>query len=191
MNKHSLVTSKGDYRLSRSMGVWILLVSLLVNCFLLGLVTAPVFRSPGPPPFMGSPGDMAEHLTHGLSPVDATIMRDAFQKEEPIFDHSRLNMDKAMLEMITVLQQPTVDPQDLEKAQNDISSAHGKLDEAMYYLIKQAATKLSLEGRHRFATSILPPPGMLLPPPSMPMHPPRPGMDHPIFRDDRRDKPND
>jgi hypothetical protein len=40
-------------------------------------------------------------------------MRQAFQKEEPAFEESRLNADRAMLEMIDVLQQPAVDLKDL------------------------------------------------------------------------------
>jgi len=161
MNKNLPLTGKEDYRLSKSMGVWILLASLLVNFFLLGLLVAPVFlHLHMPPPFMPPPNGIIEHLTRGLSPSDAAIVQNVFQKNESAFDESRKNMDSAMQNMLAVLQQPQLDPNELQKALQNISTARSKLDEAMANSITQTATRLSPDGRRNIATNALPPPGM-------------------------------
>lgn len=167
-------SNKSDYRLSKGTGVVLLLLSLLINCFLLGLVVAPMLHPHGPM-FLGPHGDMLEHLSRGLSPQDAEILRTAYQKQKPLFDISHEEMENAMHQMAKVLDSPKVDAQELHKAFDSISSAHSKMDGAMSQFIEAAIKDMSPEGRRILARDGLHPPG---PPPDLP-----PGMspgDHPM-----------
>jgi uncharacterized membrane protein len=153
------------------MGIWIVLASLLVNCFLLGLLLAPSLRPHDHMPF-GPPGDLLEHLSRGLPPADADILRAVFDKEEQDFDSNHENIEAAMRELSTALQKPVVDQQGLHKAVSDISAVHAKMDDTMSRLIEDAAAHMSPEGRRAFVRNGLHPPGPPGPPPDMDRPPP-------------------
>lgn len=158
MSEFSSIPEKNDYHLSRGVGVWILLGSLLINFFLLGLVIAPVLHHPLPPHFGPPNGGMIEHLSRGLPPDDDKILHDVFQQEKPNFDTGRHDMEAALNRLAEAVQKPTVDPQELQKAFADIAAAHAKFDTVMNRLITQVVTRFSPEGRRIFARNGMHPP---------------------------------
>ncbi len=160
-------------------GKWILLGSVLMNCFLLGLFVAPLLtRHPHFPPT--EPGQFMSHMAESLPPEDAPVFRAAYDKAQPELSAGREAMDVAMHKVAIALEEPTVNNGDLQKALADINAAHAKIEQAMAGLIKQAAG-LSAEGRRIFAENGLHPPGMHMHPPgplrgddAPPDHPPTP-----------------
>ena len=176
MNNDLLKPDNNEYRVPRRTGMGLLLASLVVNFFLLGLMAAPLLRPHPPFPPFGPPGNFIDYLTRELPPADAAILRDAYMKEEPTVIAGRQSMERGMQEVSAALQKPVIDQRELQKALDDIAAAHGKIQEGMNNLIKHAATDLSPEGRRIFSENGLhppmPPSGMG-PPSGRGMPPPR------------------
>jgi len=162
----------------RRTSLWLLLGSLLLNCFLLGLVVAPMVRPHPPFPHYGGgppggPGGLIEHLVRGLSPADADKLRAAYTKDQPVLDAGHQNIEAAMQEVSSALAKPSVDQAELQRALDDVAAAHGRIQAAMSDLVKHAASDLSADGRHILAEQGLHPPHMMgMPPPGMDVPPP-------------------
>ena len=167
LNENLEKLDQTEYRVSRRTGMRILLASILVNFFLLGLLAAPLFRSHSPFPPFGPPGNFIDFLTRGLSPNDAAILHMAYKKNEPVLIAARSGMDAGMHEVTVALQKPVVDQVELQKALNDLAASHDKMLQTMDDLIKHAATDLTPEGRRIFSENGLHPP---LPPGMGPSH---------------------
>lgn len=158
MNDKNINSQANEYKVPRRAGIWVLLTSLLVNFFMLGLVVAPMLRPHPPFPPFGPHGGFVDNLTRDLPPADAAILRDLYAKEEPILTAGHKGTGDAMQEVAEALRKPEVDPNELQRALADVTAAHGKVEEAMSDLINQAAMKLSPEGRRAFAEHGLRPP---------------------------------
>jgi uncharacterized membrane protein len=126
--------------------------SVLLNCFVLGLLAGPMLRPH--PPFKQN-AQMIDHLTEGLSDDDAAALRKIYAVQEPMLTEGHQSMDGAMHKIAAALEQPEVDQASLHQGLDAIGAAHQKVHEGMVGLITNAATGLSPSGRHIFAENSL------------------------------------
>ena len=139
---------------------WGLLISVILNAFLLGVVTH--FRGDphGHPPHFG-PDQMIEEMAQGMSPADADILRQAFDQERGRLtdDHGPQDLHRKI--KAALLADP-FDPNQLQAVFDEDEKSHHDHGAAIGHLIVMAAKQMSPDGRRHLADFRPGPPG---PPP--------------------------
>ena len=136
---------------------WGLLVSVILNAFLLGVVTNFRGQPHGHPP-PPDPDQMIEQMSQGLSASDAKILRQAFDQEHAFLqdDHGPQDLHKKI--RAALLADP-FDPNQLQSVFEEDEKSHHDHGAAIGRMIVTAAKQMSADGRHHLADFRPGPPG--------------------------------
>jgi uncharacterized membrane protein len=148
MRPHDMKNLSGTRKLR-----WIILVSLAINLFLIGVVAAPFFgRGPmmGPPP-PPPPEFMVERLARDLPPKDAATLRAIFADVKDGFGKSHEAEKKAFRQLADILRQDKPDLQAMQHAFEEIQTSGQTMHQGMARALQRVATELPLDSRRKIA----------------------------------------
>jgi len=134
----------------------IILVSVILNLFLVGLLAGIVpglrHRHFGPMALGGYHGEsMGQSLALYLEPQDATVFRAIWEPQRQALKQAHQKMHQAMADIATAFEQEPPDPTALRTALDHLAEARAETNGIVGQIIEAADTKLSPEGRHRLA----------------------------------------
>jgi uncharacterized membrane protein len=162
MRLHDMKNVSGTQKKLR----WIILVSLAVNLFLIGVVAAPFFGRglmmglPPPPP----PTFMVERLARDLPPKDAATLRAIFADVIDSLGQSHEAEKKAIRQLAVILRQDEPDIQAMQHTFEGIQTSGRTMHQGMAKALQRVATELPLDSRRKIAAfmergPMLPPDG--------------------------------
>jgi len=151
----------------------LMMASVALNCFLVGLLLAPVLRGvpegtdgplPPPPPIMdgagpnqrpeGGPMVLFGRVLGELSPDEAAKARTIFEEERKDFQDKRKEMRSVMTSVAAILKQDTPDKEAIGKALESVGTSGQALHKGMVRTFERMATELSPESRRKIAAAI-------------------------------------
>jgi uncharacterized membrane protein len=138
-------TSRGNSR-------WLLLGSLALNLFFIGVAIAMALRGPAPPP-RWDPNVFVriERLAAALPPADADLLRGAFQTNHAAIEAAQDKYQHAREEIHATLRQDPFKVEDLRAAMAETRAARQQFDQVIQGVFAEVAPKLSSTARHRIA----------------------------------------
>src|ERR1700733_60488 len=133
---------------------WALLVSALLNLFLvgafLGVVPHVKHKSFGPMALAAPHGEyLVGWMTRYLDPKDAEAFRAAVSTQAAALKQAHSHMHQAINDLADVFQQDPPDTVALQAALDRLARARGEVNDAVGKVLQTAYTKLSPEGRRR------------------------------------------
>jgi uncharacterized membrane protein len=135
----------------------ILLVSVILNLFLVGIVAGVVplgakHKGFGPMVLATPHGAyMVEWMERYLPPADAALFQEAFQKQADALKQAHDQARDAVKDVASAFEQDPVDQEALQAAMDHLSKAKAEVNDAVALIVKDASSKLSPEGRRRLA----------------------------------------
>ena len=151
---------------------YIMMASLALNCFLVGLLAGPVLRGgtpvgedgPMPPPPMaldqgqrsegGGPMMLFGRVLGELSPDEAAKARAIFEEERKDFQDKRKEMRSVMSSVASILKQESPDKEAISQALEPVAESGLVLHKGMVRTFERMASELSLESRRKIAAAI-------------------------------------
>lgn len=145
---------------------WILVASLAVNFFLIGLLTAPLIGRPlygdNPPPPSDRLSFVFDKVADGLVPEEAKKLKDIFEEERRGMRLNREAIRNTIEKATTLLEAEKPDLDEIHKTLDAIPNISQNLHERMVRAFTRTAQELSPESRRLIAEKIKkmpPPPG--------------------------------
>lgn len=137
--------------LSRSGPRWLLLGSLALNLFFVGVAVAMAVR--GPPPRRWDPNVFVrvERIADTLPPADAKIVRDAMQGDHDAIEKAQTAYYAAREEIHESLRQDPFKVAAMRAAMAKTRAARQAFDQVIQGVFADAAPKMSTAGRHALA----------------------------------------
>ena len=126
-----------------------LVVSLMVNAFLIGAGVHFLDHPPGPPP--RELGKMLEHFTKGLSDEDSAILKQAFEKEHLDQDMGPSDPHEFHKQIEEALRADPFDPGRLQTIFENEGLRHATFGVTLGRAMSSAAQQMSVQGRHHLA----------------------------------------
>jgi uncharacterized membrane protein len=138
-------TSRGNSR-------WLLLGSLALNLFFIGVAIAMALRGPALPP-RWDPNVFVriERLSATLPPDDGTLLRGAFQAHHGTIEAAQDKYQAARAEIHATLRQDPFKVEDMRAAMAKTRAARQEFDQVIQGVFADVAPKLSSAARHRIA----------------------------------------
>ncbi len=137
--------------LTRGSTRWLLLVSLALNLFFVGVVVAIAIRAPAPSTWDRNVFVRVERLTATLPPADADIVRRAMQTHHDAIEQAQSNYQAAREEIRETLRQDPFKGEDLRAAMAKSRAARQAYDQIIQGVFADLAPQLSSTGRHALA----------------------------------------
>lgn len=129
----------------------LLLGSLALNLFFVGVTAALLIR--GPAPIDRSVGARVERLALTLPAADGDKLRSSFRTERPTLNRARADYEKARDGIGAVLRREPFDPAALRDAMSKARAARQDFDQLLQEFIAKAAGEMSPAGRQKLAES--------------------------------------
>jgi uncharacterized membrane protein len=131
---------------------WLLLGSLALNLFFVGVAFAIAIRAPAPPP-RWNPNVFVrvERLSATLPPADAAILRGAFQADHARIETAQTAYHEARDAIRATLRQDPFKVDDLRAAMARTRAARQTFDQVIQGVFADAAPKMSSAARHAVA----------------------------------------
>ena len=138
--------------MTRNESRWLLLGSLALNLFFVGVAVAMAVRAPAPPP-RWDPNVFVrvERIAATLPPADAAIVRDAMQANHAAIDDAQNKYYAARHEIHETLRQDPFKIADMRAAMVKMRAARQSFDQIIQGVFADAAPKISSPGRHALA----------------------------------------
>lgn len=135
---------------------WALLVSVLLNLFLvgvfLGIVPQAKHKSFAPLALASAHGEyLTGWVTRYLDPKDADIFREAVKAQTEALKEAHSHVHQAINDLAGVYGQDPPDKAALQTALDRLARARAEVNEVVGTILQTAYTKLSPEGRRRLA----------------------------------------
>ena len=129
---------------------WLLLVSLALNLFFVGVAVAMAIRAPAP---RWDPNVFVrvERLADALPPADGDIVRAAMQANHAAIDDAQSKYIAARDSIRATLRQDPFKAEDLRAAMARTRTARQTFDTVIQGVFADAAAKMSPAGRHALA----------------------------------------
>jgi uncharacterized membrane protein len=138
-------TARGNSR-------WLLLGSLALNLFFVGVALAIAIRAPGPPPRWDPDVFVrVERLAATLPPADADIMRGAFQTNHDAIERAQTKYHAARDHIHETLREDPFKIDELRAAMAETRTARQDYDQVIQGVFAGIAAKISSAGRHAVA----------------------------------------
>ena len=137
--------------MTRSGPRWLLLGSLALNLFFVGVAVAVAVRAPAPP--RGGPNVFVrvERIAKTLPPADAAIVRKAMQSNHAAIDEAQTAYYAARHEIHQTLRQEPFKVADMRAAMAKMRAARQHFDEIIQGVFADAVVKMSPAGRRALA----------------------------------------
>ncbi len=136
---------------SRGGSRWLLLGSLALNLFFVGVAVAVLVRAPAKPRWDPNVFVRVERIAETLPPADAEILREAMQANHDAIDKAQTAYYAAREEIHETLRQDPFKIADMRAADAKMRAARQRFDEIIQGVFEQAAPKMSSAGRHGVA----------------------------------------
>jgi uncharacterized membrane protein len=137
---------------TRSGPRWLLLGSLALNLFSIGVTLAMAIRAPAPPP-RWDPNVFVrvERLAATLPAADADLLRGAFQANHAAIESAQSKYHAARDHIHATLREDPFKLEDLRAAMTETRTARQTYDQVIQGVFADVAAKLSSAGRHAVA----------------------------------------
>jgi len=130
---------------------WLLLGSLALNLFFVGVAVAMVIRAPAPSYWDRNVFVRVERLATTLPPADADLVRGAMNANLDVIEAAQAKFHEAREHIHTTLRQEPFDPAALRAAMADSRNARLALDQLVQGAFANTAGQMSAAGRHALA----------------------------------------
>ena len=136
--------------------VWIMLASVVLNLFLVGVVASGLPSAKHKsftPAALAAPHSeyMVDWMVRYLDPRDAGLFRDVFQAHVAELKAAHEHVKEATKAEARAFEQDPLDPAALEQAVAEVKQAKTEANKAADKIVLESAAKLSADGRHRLA----------------------------------------
>jgi uncharacterized membrane protein len=131
---------------------WLLLGSLALNLFFVGVAVAMAIRAPAPPP-RWNPNVFVrvERLAATLPPADADILRGAIQANHDAIESAQTKYHTARDHIHEALRQDPFKIDDLRAAMAETRAARQNFDQVIQGVVAGVAAEMSSAARHAVA----------------------------------------
>lgn len=137
---------------SRSGSRWLLLASLALNLFFIGVAVAIAVRGPAPPP-RWDPNVFVrvERIAATLPPADAAILRGAMQANHDAIENAQAKYHTARDHIHAALREDPFKIEHLRAAMAETRAARQAYDQVIQGVFAGVASKMSSTARHAVA----------------------------------------
>jgi uncharacterized membrane protein len=131
---------------------WLLLGSLALNLFFIGVALAIAIRAPAPPP-RWDPNVFVrvERLAATLPPADADLLRGAYQTHHDAIESAQEKYQSAREHIHETLRHDPFKVEDLRAAMAETRVARQNFDQVIQDVFADMASQMSAAGRHAVA----------------------------------------
>ncbi len=136
---------------TRGSSRWLLLGSLALNLFFVGIAVAMAIRAPAPSYWDRNVFVRVERLAATLPPADADIVRGQINANHAAIDEAQTNYHAAREHIHEVLRQEPFDEAAMRAAMAQTRAARQTFDQVIQDVFATAATQMSSAGRHALA----------------------------------------
>jgi uncharacterized membrane protein len=137
--------------LVRGSSRWLLLISLALNLFFVGVVVAIAVRAPAPSTWNRNVFVRVERLAATLPPADGDIVRNAMQAHHDAIEQAQNKYHAAREEVRETLRQDPFKVEDMRAAMAKTRAARQAYDQIIQGVFADLAPQLSSAGRHALA----------------------------------------
>jgi uncharacterized membrane protein len=130
---------------------WLLLGSLALNLFFVGVAVAMAIRAPAPPRWDPNVFVRVDRLAASLPQADGDIVRTAMQANHAAIDDAQSNYVAARDSIRATLRQDPFKEEDMRTAMARTRAARQNFDTVIQGVFADAAAKMSPAGRHALA----------------------------------------
>jgi len=130
---------------------WLLLGSLALNLFFVGVAVAMAIRAPAPSYWDRDVFVRVERLAATLPPADADLVRGAMNANREVIAAAQLKFQEAREHIHNMLRQEPFDPAALRAAMAESRAARGAYDQLVQGIFATTAAQMSGAGRHALA----------------------------------------
>ena len=136
---------------SRGSSRWLLLGSLALNLFFVGVVVAIAFRAPASPSWDRNIFVRVERLAATLPPADADLLRGGITASRGAIEEAQTNYRASQNVIRETLRQDPFDPAAMQTAMANSRAARQNFDQAVQGVFASSAAQMSSAGRHALA----------------------------------------
>jgi uncharacterized membrane protein len=137
--------------MSRGSTRWLLLVSLALNLFFVGVAVAMAIRAPEPSTWDRNVFVRIERLTATLPPADADLLRGGIDADRKAIEDAQKQYRGAQDQIRAILRQEPFDVAAMRAAMAKTRAARQNFDQDLQGVFADAAAKMSPAGRHALA----------------------------------------
>jgi uncharacterized membrane protein len=137
--------------LSRVASRWLLLGSLALNLFFIGVALAMVIRAPAAPTWDRNVFVRVERIAGTLPPVDADLLRGQINANRELIEESEARYRAAQDEIRTTLRQEPFDAEAMRGVMAKSRTARQNFDQVIQGVFAFSAAQMSPAGRHALA----------------------------------------
>ncbi|MFN3658860.1 MAG: periplasmic heavy metal sensor [Pseudolabrys sp.] len=132
---------------ARGSGRWLLLGSLALNLFFIGIAIAMAVRAPPPPTWDRNVFVRVERLAATLPPGDAELLRGAINEARPKLDAAQTQYRGAQSEIRDSLRAEPFSPDAVRAAMDKTRAARQTFDQILQGVFADATAKMTPAGR--------------------------------------------
>jgi uncharacterized membrane protein len=136
---------------SRGSSRWLLLGSLALNLFFVGVAVAIAIRAPAPPGWDRNVFVRVERLAATLPPADADLLRGQIRTDREAIEDAQTKYRSAQDVIRATLRQDPFDPAEMRAAMAKTRAARQNFDQVIQAMFAGAAAQMSSAGRHALA----------------------------------------
>ena len=137
--------------LTRGSSRWLLLVSLALNLFFVGVVVAIAIRAPAPSTWDRNVFVRVERLAATLPPSDGEVLRSLMQSHHDAIEQAQAQYQAAREEIRETLRQDPFKVEDMRAAMAKTRAARQAYDQIIQGVFADAAPQMTSAGRHAIA----------------------------------------
>ncbi len=142
--QYAVTTTRGSSR-------WLLLGSLALNLFFVGVAVAIAIRAPAPPAWDRNVFVRVEHIADTLPPADADILRGQINANRQLIDEAQTKYHLAQDEIHATLRHEPFDVNAMRAAMAQTRTARQAFDQVIQGVFAFAAAQMSPAGRQALA----------------------------------------
>ena len=137
--------------MTRGSARWLLLGSLALNLFFVGVAVAMAVRAPAPSTWDRNVFVRVERIATTLPPTDADLLRGQIDANRAAIEDTQIKYRTAQHEIRVTLRQEPFDPEALREAMAKSRAARQNFDQVVQGVFAGVATQMSAAGRHALA----------------------------------------
>jgi len=142
--QYATTTARGTSR-------WLLLGSLALNLFFVGVAVAMAIRAPSPPAWDRNIFVRVEHIADTLPPADADILRGQINANRQLIDEAQTRYHAAQDSIHAALRHEPFDVSAMRAAMAQTRAARQQFDQVIQGVFAFAASQMSPAGRMALA----------------------------------------
>jgi uncharacterized membrane protein len=137
--------------ISRFSSRWLLLGSLALNLFFVGVALAMAIRAPAPPAWDRNVFVRVEHIADTLPPADADLLRGQINANRQIIDDAQRQYHSAQDQIHGTLRRQPFDLEAMRAAMAKTRAARQNFDQVIQGVFAFSASQMSPAGRNALA----------------------------------------